>query len=193
MRYFALIAAVAFLVLAPSAALAQGYGDPGSLVTFWYHKFLGREPDPNYGGWATGLAQGLAPDDVLAQFLASEEYYTRSGATPAGFVTRLYNDLLNRAPSSNELGYWLQQLALYNDRRDVAYRILSQNPGVWVGSTVVTPPATVTLPVIVTPGIERHWYRDGDRVRDWDWRRRHEIYEYRRPYNYYHRGEHHHR
>jgi len=183
-----LITGAALLCLAPTAAQAQSYGDPNSLVDYWYRTYLGRAPDAAMAGWVAQLNQGTPADQVLAGILGSQEFYNRAGATPAGFITLLYNYLLQRPPTPGELNYWVGRMYIM-DRQAIADSLLTQNPGVWVG---LSPPAAVTPPVIITPRIEwrRHHEWERDRHRDWD--RHHAIHEYRRPDIRYYRDEHHH-
>lgn len=189
MKYLILLAAVLFLMPAP-AARAQVYGDPGSLVNYWYRTYLGRTPDPSgIITWVNALNQGQPPDAVLSSILGSDEYYQRAGSTPDWFIARLYADVVGRSPTPSELDFWVRRLYT-EDRQAVADEILNQNPGVWVGTgpPVATPPA-----VVVTPGLEYRRYDHWDRDRREDWDRHRNIYEYRRPAVPYHHEEHHER
>jgi hypothetical protein len=190
MRRLILVFAAGLLCLAPSVARAQVYGDPSSLVDYWYRTYLGRAPDAGMATWVVQLNQGVPADQVLSGILGSGEYYSRAGSTPQGYITRLHQDILRRPPSPAELDFWVRRMYI-EDRQAIADEILTQNPGTWVGtSTAVTPPTTVTPPVVVTPGIEWYRHRDWDRDRHWEWDRHHDIHEYRRPDIYYHRDEH---
>jgi len=192
------IAAAILTCLLPSTARAQIYGDPSSLVDYWYRMYLGRAPDASgLATWTSDLNQGQSPDDVLATILGSDEYYARAGSTPEGYMRQLFHDILKREPTPSELDFWVRRMYL-EDRKTIADEILTQNPGVWVGSTnVTTPPAVVTTPpvvvnppVVVTPGIDWGWHRnwEGDRRPDWHWHR--DIHEYRRPEIHFHGDEH---
>ena len=183
MRY-SLILALACFWLSPVAAQAQVYGDPNSLVDYWYRTYLGRAPDPGgLANWANELNQGVPPDQVLATILGSDEYYQRGGSTPQGFIGRLYSDVLGRAPTPVELNFWVQRMYV-EDRIPLSQEILDQNPGVWVGSNAQTGaqvPGTQVLvpPTVVTPGVPyyRDWHRDGNR----DWNHRNNVWDYRHP------------
>jgi hypothetical protein len=192
MRRFILASMAASLFLVPSAAQAQVYGDPNSLVDYWYRTYLGRTPDPGMNVWVNALNQGVPADQALAGILGSDEYYARAGSTPEGFISRLYSDLLGRSPTPSEMNYWLGRMYV-EDRSTIADTLLTQNPGVWVGLGTATPRATVAPGVIVTPPIESGWYRDWHRDRHWDWNwdRHHGVHEYRRPdIHHYHHDEH---
>jgi hypothetical protein len=98
----------------------------GDLVSSYYEAFLGRTSDP--GGlsyWVAQLAGGATDQTVAAGFLGSNEFYTDSGGTPAGFVTALYAKLLGRAPDSGGLAYWESQLSSGTTQSAVAAGILS--------------------------------------------------------------------
>jgi hypothetical protein len=185
-----LLIAVAVLPCLTSAAQAQVYGDPTSLVDYWYRTFLGRGIDPGASGWVTQLSQGVSADKILAAILSSDEYYGRAGRTPQGFIALLYGDVLKRPPNPAELNFWVRRMYT-EDRATIADELLAQNPGVWVGTgAAVTPPATVTIPSVVTPGIDWGWHRDWDRDRRRDWDRHHDIHEYRQPDFHFRGGEH---
>ena len=186
MRRLLLIAAALVLGLAPSAAPAQVYGDASSLVNYWYRAYLGRDADASSYGWTNELNQGTPPDQVLAQILGSTEFYNRVGATPEGFITRLYANILQRSATPGEVDFWVRRMYT-EDRTAIADEILTQNPGNWVGRSTAIP---ATPPTVVVP-IEGHRYRDWERDRHGDWDRHHDIHEYRRPdVNRYHRDEH---
>jgi hypothetical protein len=204
MRSLLLTFTAALFGLVPAAAWGQAYGDPNSLVTYWYQTYLGRAPDPGAATWINDLNAGLPPDQVLASILGSDEFYARAGSNPQGYITMLYEDILKRPPTPSELSFWVSQMYT-EDRTTVAEQILTQNPGVWVGSgevitpsvtptpsVVVPPPVTATPPIVVTPGIEHahhaHWERE--RYANWNWQ--HGIHEYRRPEVLVHHGDEHH-
>jgi len=173
--------------LTPAAAKAQVYGDSNSLVDYWYRAYLGRAPEAEgLATWANQLNQGVPANQVLATILASDEYYRRAGGIPQGFIARLYSDLLNRAPSSADLNFWVGRMYT-EDRTVLVLQFLEQNPGVWVGSNPAVSTAVPVPPSVVVPVIAGRagWYRDSRR----DWERRHEVYDYRRPY--IHRGDEH--
>lgn len=191
MRYPLLVAVTALLCWTSSAAQAQVYGDPNSLVDYWYRNYLGRPPDAGMTSWVTQLSQGAPPDQVLAGILASSEFYTKAGSSPQGYVTLLYQSVLGRSPNPGELDYWMRRMYT-EDRQAVALAILDQNPGVWVSSgTAATPGVVSPPPVVITPRHDGDWHHDWDRDRRPDWDRYHNVYDYRRPDNYWHRDEHH--
>jgi hypothetical protein len=200
MRRNLIFAAAAVLFLAPATVNAQAYGDPSSLVDYWYRTYLGRPADSGLTFWVNHLQQGDPPDSVLAGILGSDEYYKRAGGTPDGFVGLLFRDIVKRQPSPSEMDFWVRR-QYTEDRQSVADEILTQNPGVWVGASPpvgvpASPPVIVNPGVIVRPGIEYYQNRDWDRDRRNNWDIHRDIHEYRRPpveiHRDIHRDEHHH-
>src|ERR1700676_2004803 len=119
MRRFVLISAAVILCLAPCAARAQSYGDPSSLVDYWYRTYLGRPADSGITFWVNHLQQGDSTDSVLAGILGSDEYYKRGGGTPEGFISLLFRDVVKRPPSPNDLDFWVRRMYT-EDRQSVA-------------------------------------------------------------------------
>lgn len=122
------------LLLSASFASAQSYyhpadapGDPQTLVRSWYEKFLHREPDAGAAAWIRALRTGHSADDVLSTILSSQEYFTASGGSSAGFVRQLYLDLIGRPPLPAEINYWAGRLR-YESRKDVALTLLLRHP-----------------------------------------------------------------
>jgi len=77
-------------------------------ATTAYRTILGREPERGaITGWLALMRNGtIMTEDLDKQFLGSEEFYNRSGATGAGFVRALYQSMLGRAPSTQETTGW---------------------------------------------------------------------------------------
>jgi hypothetical protein len=95
----------------PLDTVAQGiFNSPERLkplVTQFYEDYLRREPDS--GGleyWVTNWQQTGDPQGVVEHILASQEFFDDAGDTTNGFVTLLYDRVLNRAPDANGLAYW---------------------------------------------------------------------------------------
>ena len=179
MRRIVFVAALVVAVSWVPSARAQFFGDPNDIVFHWYRAFLRRDPDPAGARfWANRLRRGNDPNTVLAGILGSEEYYQRAGSRPDRFVVQLFVDLLGRTPTQREIDFWVRR-QFTDSRQDVAFQVLSQNPGAWVGS--------FRLPV----RDRDRWYRDRDHEReraemlrrererqlDWEWDR----FDVRRP------------
>lgn len=97
----------------------------GSLIDSAYATHLGRLPDA--GGrqyWLARMAAGVTIQQLDAGFLASPEYYALSGGTADAWVRGLYQDVLSRAASASETGYWSGWLAAGANRGSVAMGFL---------------------------------------------------------------------
>lgn len=74
-----------------------------NLVQRMYQQFLGRAADPqDLNGSVFLLQNGNTDEQVLANILASPEYFTNHFSNNTTFVTGLYNDLFSRAPTPAE-------------------------------------------------------------------------------------------
>jgi hypothetical protein len=96
------------------------------LVDSFYLKYLNRTAESaGESFWVNALQNGMTEEQVIAQFVASGEYYDRLKATSeapnTAYVISLYNVLLGRTGSNSEVNFWLGQLAAHNgDRTFVA-------------------------------------------------------------------------
>ena len=87
------------------------------LVKSWYQSYLGR-PAMNGEelGWVGLLHQGQSGEQVLSDILGSPEFYARaqtlvsSGTAPERYVQSLYQLLLGRTGSSDEVASWVNHL-----------------------------------------------------------------------------------
>jgi hypothetical protein len=80
------------------------------LIAGYYTKYLGRTPSaPEVAGWVAILQQGQTPEQVIAAFVSSPEYFQKQGGTNSGWLSQLYQDLLGRAPDPGSQGF-LDQL-----------------------------------------------------------------------------------
>jgi subtilisin-like proprotein convertase family protein/photosystem II stability/assembly factor-like uncharacterized protein len=86
------------------------------LVKTWYQTYLGRTAmNGEELGWAELMVNGTAPERVLSDILASQEYYNRAPILPgiggapsdSAYVMALYMQLLNRVPTPAEVSNWV--------------------------------------------------------------------------------------
>jgi hypothetical protein len=98
-------------------------------ITALYENLLGREPDQaGLNNFVNAMSQGLTIEGVAEAIMSSNEYYqVRGGGTDTGFVTALYQDVLQRAPDSGGLASWTGLLAKGVTRWQVAQGILLSN------------------------------------------------------------------
>ncbi len=87
-----------------------------TLIARMYKSYLDRPASvdslkANDAGVAFWAAVAAKPEtslrDVRSALLASDEFYGKSGATPAGFIAALYQRVLDRCVSDGELDQWL--------------------------------------------------------------------------------------
>jgi|GEM_PF-4876081 len=82
------------------------------IVTAAYQRYLGRTPDSaGLAGWLAQMHNGLSDEHLEADCIGSTEYIQNHGGAGAGWVTGMYQDLLGRTPSQDEVNQWLQKLA----------------------------------------------------------------------------------
>jgi hypothetical protein len=74
-----------------------------------FHTLLNRYPDSGeLAAWVnqlpgSGSTTGTLGTSMVAAIAATSEFYTAAGDSPSAFMSKLYADLLSRAPSSAEL------------------------------------------------------------------------------------------
>jgi subtilisin-like proprotein convertase family protein len=86
----------------------------------FYPRFLGRTAAPgDVTFWTSQLHQGVTDEQVIANIVATAEYYNRAPAiigqpanppTDATFIQALYVQLFGRKASDQEVQFWLPQL-----------------------------------------------------------------------------------
>lgn len=78
-----------------------------------YRTILGRDPsEADIQYWTGMITSGALPPESLRGFFAqSDEYWQKAGGTSTGFITRLYSDVLGRAPSAADLTFWTSELS----------------------------------------------------------------------------------
>jgi hypothetical protein len=150
MKRIILLTATAVLTFAPFVSAQQPYppdaGDAARLVDSWYQRFLGRTGRTDRGSslWVSQLVEGNSPEQVLAGILSSDEYYGKGGSRPEAFVNNLFREVLGRRPTQREYDYWTRRAYTQNaedmqTRQDIAYDLLTQNPGSWRSASAPAP------------------------------------------------------
>lgn len=90
--------------------------DPNSLAAEAYRLYnaaFDRTPDPvGLGYWIYQMEQGMDFIEVSARFIDSDEFRTLYGTNPSNdlFLTKLYNNVLDRDPDSGGYEWWLNEL-----------------------------------------------------------------------------------
>ncbi len=73
------------------------------LLAGFYATFLRRAPSAaEISFWLPAFAASLTDEQIEAQITASPEYFALAGGTNAGWINRIFNDVLGRAPSASE-------------------------------------------------------------------------------------------
>jgi len=83
------------------------------VVTTFYHNLLGRAPDAiGLTDFVTLMRSGANRLEVESVIVGSTEYIVDHGNSSTGFINGAYHDLLQRAPSNNELIFWEDELSM---------------------------------------------------------------------------------
>ena len=87
-------------------------GDIGAKISRLYSASLDRNPDqPGYFYWSEELENGAPLTDLATAFINSDEFQEKYGNVDnTGFVTLLYQNVLDREPDTDGLSYWVGQL-----------------------------------------------------------------------------------
>jgi hypothetical protein len=89
-----------------------------------YEQILDRAPDPSGRAyWIAKLRTGLSETGLVNSITASNEFYTKAGATPSGFITKAYQVLLDRQPTPTETATHTATLSGGGSRGGVANSI----------------------------------------------------------------------
>jgi len=70
------------------------------------------------------MSSGWTISQMESGFIASPEYYAQAGSTDAGWVTKLYTDVLGRPSGAGEVAEWTQKLDAGAPRDQVAMGFL---------------------------------------------------------------------
>ncbi len=80
---------------------------------------------PDVNSLAAMLASGTPDSDVRAALLDTSTYRSAHGDTPQGFVAGLYQDVLGRGLSENEMALWVGRLQRGQSTFEIARAILA--------------------------------------------------------------------
>jgi hypothetical protein len=98
------------------------------LVTGMYEKFLDRAPDAmGLAYWVDFMNHGATIEDTEANIVGTSEFFALAGGTNAGFITRLFNLALDRAPDAQALANFEADLANGNTRVQVAENVFNSH------------------------------------------------------------------
>ncbi len=92
----------------------------GQIVRLYRAAFQRMPDEKAFVYWRRQVINGAPPATVAAAFAASSEFGSRYGQLgAAGFVDRLYQNVLGRTPSAAERSYWMGQLAVGATRAEL--------------------------------------------------------------------------
>ncbi len=95
-----------------------------------YKTFLKRNPDKSgQAFWAGKIRKGSNPDEVRAQVIGSNEYYTKSGGSPAGFAAALYQQVTRKPASQAQINSVVSQINAGKTRTSIAAALLATKAG----------------------------------------------------------------
>ena len=128
------------LALTPGLASTYNplsYFDYNDLKTGVFYQMLLDQPKPaptDLANWSTHLANG--GDDIdVAKALMTTLAQQQPALTDTDFVGLLYRQGLGRAPQSNELNAWLEQLEGGTSRSEIAVNFANL-PEMWANDTI---------------------------------------------------------
>lgn len=100
------------------------------LINTYFSTFLHRAPSTaEVSFWLPAFASGLTDEQIEAQIVASPEYFALSGGTNTGWINRVFNDVLGRAPSASDTTNFSALLGSAS-RTTVGLGILTSNEAV---------------------------------------------------------------
>jgi len=91
-----------------------------------YEGIFGREPDAGgFAGWIENFANGMSFQEAISRFIDSQEFQIQyAGTDDEGFLTNLYQNVLDREPDDAGLAGWLNNLMTGWTRADVVERFV---------------------------------------------------------------------
>lgn len=112
------------LTLASSLTSSVTYR--GQIVDAAYGTYLDRSPSATMlAQWRSKLGAGSTQQDLEAYLLASATYYSLAGGTPRAWVETMSQDLLGRAPTTDQLARWTPGARTVAGRTSVARTVLA--------------------------------------------------------------------
>ena len=95
-----------------------------------YQAAFDRVPDlPGLGFWIKYMDLGLSVNGAAEQFMASPEFKTMyQGTDDTAYITKLYSNVLHRAPEQSGLGFWINALEVLHTTRAEVLGFFSESP-----------------------------------------------------------------
>lgn len=93
-------------------------------VTKIYRQALDRDPDAEgLAFWIGELRAGAQVTRIASRIYGSGEFTTLAGGTDEGLITALYERILHRSPSDEDIAYWLGEAALRSNGSIAAFMV----------------------------------------------------------------------
>ncbi|MBX3436696.1 MAG: YbaY family lipoprotein [Planctomycetaceae bacterium] len=98
--------------------LASNRDEQLEQIMAWYREYLNRDIRASERQvYSSSIDRGQSMDEIRAQVLGLPEFYVRSGEGDEAYIRRLYEVVLNRQPTQQEVTAWLRQLQAQNGIR----------------------------------------------------------------------------
>ncbi|WP_437194210.1 YbaY family lipoprotein [Planctomicrobium sp. SH527] len=102
-----------------------GYLDRDSQIAQivkWFNDYLGRNPtDRELITWLEAISQGQSMSQVQLSLLSNEQFFNSCNADKRVYISRMHELLIGRAPTNEEMAYWISRYDAQNGiRRDLA-------------------------------------------------------------------------
>lgn len=100
-------------LLFADGAIGLDIGDNGGIAYRLYRAAFARTPDEaGLGYWIAQMDKGLSQRDLAANFMSSTEFKSLYGDQPSNdaLLSRIYQNVLGRAPDQAGYDFWLQKL-----------------------------------------------------------------------------------
>ncbi|HMC11477.1 MAG TPA: hypothetical protein VKH44_09315, partial [Pirellulaceae bacterium] len=108
-----------------SSAASVLQSPEANTIRGWYRDYLGRDVGQDVSALANLLRGGMAPTDLQATILGSDEFYSQKGRDPQTFVRETLQAVTWSEPSYSDLQRWTDRLnQLRGDRFALAREIL---------------------------------------------------------------------
>lgn len=96
-------------------------------IVQWFREYLNRDMRAaERQVYTSDIDRGMSLDEIRARLLGTPDFYVRSGNDDEAYIRRLYEVVLNRQPTQQEVNAWLRQLEARNGiRTDLAREFLA--------------------------------------------------------------------
>ncbi len=91
-------------------------------IVKWFNDYLGRNPtDRELVTWLEAISQGQSMSQVQLSLLSNEQFFNSCNADKRVYISRMHELLIGRAPTPEEMAYWISRYDAQNGiRRDLA-------------------------------------------------------------------------